>query len=131
MTSEPIAEYFEALERLKKRRERVNNDTVAIEAGRKKGSIKKSRPVFADLIVAINAAAADQTKPKDEQQERLTKIKLAAGDLREQLDASRAREISLLAELYEVRKQLAKLTGGKVIPIRGASRASQDEVHPA
>ncbi|MEK6290834.1 MAG: hypothetical protein V4793_05485 [Paraburkholderia tropica] len=49
--SDAMTDYYAALERLKKRKgARINNDTVAIEAGRKKGSIKKSRPLFAQLI---------------------------------------------------------------------------------
>lgn len=118
MSKEPLADYFQALERLKARRAKINNDVVAIEAGRKKGSIKKSRPVFAELIAAIEAAAAEQTRPRDDQRERLSRVKQAAGELREQLDASLARELSLVAEVFELRKRLAKLTGEKVLPIR-------------
>jgi hypothetical protein len=43
--------------------------------------------------------------------------------LRDQLDAALAREISLLAELYETKKKLEKLTGEKVLPIRGKIRS--------
>lgn len=45
------------------------------------------------------------------------KAKQTAEELREQLDASPARELSLLAELYRVKKTLAKQG---VLPIRGA-----------
>jgi hypothetical protein len=121
----PLTPYFEALERLKKARPKVaakgvkiTNDAVSIEAGRKKGSIKKSRRIFRDLIAAIDAAAAEHARPNNEQNEKLKKLKQAAGDVREQLDASLAREISLLAELYETKKKLAKLTGEKVLPMR-------------
>ncbi len=122
MTMEPLTDYFEALERLKKRKAKINNDAVAIEAGRKKGSIKKSRSVYASLIAAIDAAAAEETRPRNEQQKQLSKAKQTAEELREQLDASLARELSLLAELYEMKKRLAKLTGDNVLPIRGAPR---------
>lgn len=125
MTDEPLAEYFEALERLKKGRTnilekgaRITNDAVSLEAGRKKGSIKKSRDLFRDLIAAIDAAAAEQARPKNEQNERLKKVKNTANGLRDQLDAALAREISLLAELYETKMKLAKLTGENVLPIR-------------
>lgn len=129
MTTEPLTEYFDALERLKKGRPniiekgaKITNDAVSLEAGRKKGSIKKSRDFFRDLIAAIDAAAAEQTRPKAEQTERLNKFKQTAGSLREQLDASLAREISLLAELYETKKKLATLTGDNVLPIRKTSK---------
>ncbi|SDT96131.1 hypothetical protein [Geopseudomonas guangdongensis] len=36
----------------------INKDTVALEAGRKRGSIKKSRAEHAELIAEIEAAAA-------------------------------------------------------------------------
>ncbi|ENU38178.1 hypothetical protein [Acinetobacter johnsonii] len=57
-----LNEYYAALERLKANKpiilpkgSAINNDTVALEAGRKRGSIKKSR--HAALINAIEQAA--------------------------------------------------------------------------
>ncbi len=47
-----VDKYLAALERLKARREPINNDTVALEAGSGRGSIKKSRPAYAGLITA-------------------------------------------------------------------------------
>ena len=65
--SEMLGEYFEALERLKQGKPlhvsvgiKISNDSVALEAGRNKGAIKKSRSIFADLIVAIDMAANEQ-----------------------------------------------------------------------
>lgn len=59
-----LNEYYAALERLKANKPTVlpkgsaiNNDTVAFEAGRKRGSIKKSR--YAALVEAIELAAID------------------------------------------------------------------------
>lgn len=127
MAKEPLTDYFRALERLKARRAVINNDAVAIEAGRKKGSIKKSRAVFAELIIAIGAAAAEQTKPGDDQKERLSRAKQTAGELRELLDASLARELSLVAEVFELRRRLVKLTGEKILPIRGGMRIQNQE----
>jgi DNA invertase Pin-like site-specific DNA recombinase len=122
VTGNQIADYFAALDRLKRRHEKINNDAVAIEAGRTKGSIKKSRPVFAELIAAIDAAASKQAHPRTDHVARLNRLKETVSELRLQLDASYARELSLLAEIYELRKQVANLTGGKVLPIRGADR---------
>ncbi|MDQ9169230.1 hypothetical protein Q8A64_02275 [Oxalobacteraceae bacterium R-40] len=129
MTNDPLRVYFEALERLKRgqpnivpRGTKITNDAVSLEAGRKKGSIKKSREQFADLIAAISAAAADQVRPQMEQAEKMSKARQAAGNLRGQLDAALERELSLLVELYEMKKKLAKLTGENVLPIRSARR---------
>ena len=126
MIPQPLDEYFAALERLKKGRPtivakgmKITNDAVALEAGRGKGSIKKSRLLFADLIHAIDEAAVDQARPKNEQLDRLNKAKIAATELRRALEASMARELSLLHELYEVKKKLARLTGETVLPLRG------------
>lgn len=125
MTKQPMDEYFQALERLKNgqtrlvgRGAKITNDAVSLEAGRKKGSIKKSRPLFKELIEAIDVAAVEQARPRQEQGNRLNKVKQTAETLRVQLDAALARELSLLAELYETKKKLAQLTGENILPIR-------------
>lgn len=117
--SEAMADYYAALERLKKRKgARLNNDTVAIEAGRKKGSIKKSRPQFAELIEEIEAANAVTERPKLELTDRLNRAKDNAKNLQTQLDESLARELALLRQLFSLRKDLAALRGGSVLPLQ-------------
>ena len=123
---QPLEEYFAALERLKTGRPKVlprgskiTNDAVSVEAGRGKGSIKKSRGMFADLIGAIALAAAERSRPVVQQKQRLAKTRGEAEQYRRDLEAALAREVSLLKELYEVKKRLARLTGHKIIPIRG------------
>jgi len=70
MSNETIDEYFDALERLKNntpvqipKGSKINNDNVSLEAGRKKGTIKKSRPVFGELIEEIKKANEKDIKP--------------------------------------------------------------------
>lgn len=118
--------YFEALERLKKGRPavvpkgtKINNDAVALEAGRGKGSIKKSRPIFKDLIEAIDTAAAEQARPQVEVKERFDLAKGSADRYRGLWEEALAREVSLVRELYSVKMELKALTGSSVIPIRG------------
>lgn len=130
--SNSITEYFEALERLRTNRSirmpkntKITNDSVSVEAGRGKGSIKKSRSTFQELITAIDQAAVEQSKPADVLSEKLEKAKSSATQYREQLDAALAREVSLLRELYAVKKQLAVLTGGNVLPIRDTSKGNK------
>lgn len=120
-----LDEYLEALERLKSNQStrvpkgtKITNDAVALEAGRGKGSIKKSRPVFHDLIEAIERAAEEQLSRVLAPKEKLDKAKKMALQYREELEAALVREVSLLRELYAAKKQLAELTGGKVLPIR-------------
>ena len=80
-----LDEYNAALERLKANKPNVlakgsaiNNDTVALEAGRKRGSIKKSR--HAALVQAIELAAqqAGQNIPSPTQQIEQAKSKTKA-----------------------------------------------------
>lgn len=117
--SDAMIDYYAALERLSKRKgARINNDAVAIEAGRKKGSIKKSRPQFAELIDAIDAANAASERPKLDVTDRLERAKGDAKHLRAQLDESLARELSLLRQVFNLRKELAALRGGSVLPLQ-------------
>lgn len=58
---------------------KVNNDNVALEAGRKKGLIKKIRGVFAALIEEIQTA---QDMPSDE----LGSLKQKYQNLKSELD---------------------------------------------
>jgi hypothetical protein len=124
--TQPLEGYYAALERLKAGRPtgvpkgtKITKDAVSVEAGRGKGSIKKSRDVFADLIDAITLAAAEQSRPVFQQKQRLAKTRGVAEQCRRDLEAALAREVSLLKELYEVKRRLARLTGDKIIPIRG------------
>lgn len=124
--SSALADYYAALERLKKRKAKINNDMVAIEAGRKKGSIKKSRPQFAKLIRDIDETNRYINEAKDPDGERLDQATADMKTLREQLDAALGREVSLLAQVFQLRKELAALTGAKVVPIREADRKKRD-----
>lgn len=115
-------DYYEALKRLQKNRPRIvakdtriTNDAVSLEAGRGKGSIKRGRVAFANLIAAIEAA---QSKQPSEAAEAFGP-RLRGDDLRILLDAALAREVSLLMENFELKRQLARLTGANVLPIRG------------
>jgi len=129
MSQKSLDEYLTALERLKRGKPtrvpkgtKITNDAVALEAGRGKGSIKKSRRGFAPLIAAVAEAAEEQAKGANQQQNRLDKAKEAANHYRGDLEAALAREVSLLHELYSVKKQLAQLTGAKVLPLRAPSK---------
>lgn len=134
LPNQPLDDYFAALERLKKGKPKhvqkgtkITNDAVALEAGRGKGSIKKSRLVFADLIAAIDKAAQVQGSPERDSQLRLIKAKERAEDYRAKLDAALTREVCLLRELFEVRRKLSLLTGANVLPIRGDSTSSDKQ----
>lgn len=116
--SQAFAEYFEALARLKAGRPvnvmkgtKITNDAVALEARRGKGSIKKSRPAFLALIQAIDAAAAEQanSSPEKQQKAQLQKIKGAAHQYRNDLDAVTSSLVARLYEVYELKKKVHEL----------------------
>lgn len=133
MPNNILTDYFAALERLKKGRPvnvpkgaKITNDSVSLEAGRKKGTIKKSRPIFSDLIEAIDAAAKAEDKPRDEIRERLAAAKAEAARYRALWEEALAREVSLVKQLWDERDAWAEereaLIGGKVTPIRKTGR---------
>lgn len=126
--SSALSEYFEALERLTKGRPvnvpkgaKITNDNVSMEAGRKKGTIKKSRPVFKELIDAIDTAAAAQAQPLDMTKAALDVAKADAARYRTLWEEAMSREVSLVKQLWEEQRQWAKekaaLTGEKVTSI--------------
>lgn len=126
--SDVLHDYFEALERLKCGRmvnvpkgTKINNDNVSLEAGRKKGTIKKSRPIFRDLIEAIGAAGALQ--PPDDLKAQLDAAKAETSKYRELWEDAMTREVSLVKQLWDERAEWAKekaaLTGEKVSSILG------------
>ena len=120
-----LEHYFEALERLKRNQPirlpkgtKITNDAVSLEAGRGKGSIKKSRPTFADIIAVIEAAAVEQSKPTDDQHTKMNRAKDRAEKYRRLYEEAIAREVSLLKENHELRRQLAQRGGSKVVRLK-------------
>ena len=133
-----LKDYFEALERLKMgnpvnvpKGTKITNDSVSLEAGRKKGSIKKSRPIFSDLIQVIDAASKVEAKPRDEIRERLGEAKAEATRYRALWEEALAREVPLVKQLWDEReawaKEQAALTGGKVASIRKTGQVCVNE----
>ena len=110
-------DYYAALERLKANKptilpkgSAINNDTVALEAGRKRGSIKKSR--HAALVEAIELAAQQAGQnvlsPTQQIEQAKSKTKAVKSDY-EQLkeDYGKLLEIvnSLLLENFELKQK--------------------------
>jgi len=114
-----IDEYWDALERLKKNQPlhcskgtTINNDTVALEAGRKRGSIKKSRPGFSKLIDAINETAKS-TKPDNT---KVLKERAKKDHYRELYHQSLNRELMLIERLAQLEKKIKRYEN--VSPLR-------------
>lgn len=120
-----IEDYWRALDRIIRnvpvvvvKGAKITNDLVSLEAGRKKGSIKKSREQFKELIAAIEAESYKQNQSLNKPKHALTRSKEEYKALRDQLDAALGRELSLLLELFEVKQKLSALTGQNIIPLR-------------
>jgi hypothetical protein len=111
--AEVLQDYFEALERLKNdspthvpKGTRITNDAVALEAGRGRGSIKRSRPLFSDLIEQINLARNDRVAPEKDIESRLESAKVQKDKYRRLYEEALCREVSLLYENSELKKRL-------------------------
>ena len=111
-----LNEYYAALERLKANKptilpkgSAINNDTVALEAGRKRGSIKKSR--HAALIEVIEQAAQQVGQnilsPSQRVEQAKNKTKVVKSDyeqLKEDYEKLLEKCNSLLFKNFELRK---------------------------
>lgn len=119
-----VEKYEAALKRLVSRGEPINNDAVALEAGSGRGSIKRSRPAYAKLIEAIEAAAKLQEEGKREL-DPVPALRNDIDELTRRLDQSLDREVALLNELYDLRSQIKQLMEdnhqlkmGRLIPVK-------------
>ena len=113
-----LNEYYAALERLKANKpsilpkgSAINNDTVALEAGRKRGSIKKSRHTA--LIDAIEQAAQEAGQnilsPTQQVEKAKSKTKSVKSDyeqLKEDYEKLLEKCNSLLLENFELRQKI-------------------------
>ena len=113
-----IDNYLSALERLKNntpvvlpKGTRISKDTVALEAGRKRSSIKKSRPQFASLIKEIELAASIQSKPEDDSKGYLEKLKSEKDHYKSLYQQSLNRELMLVKRLSDLEKLLSNEVG--------------------
>ncbi|UUO23854.1 hypothetical protein FGD67_11910 [Colwellia sp. M166] len=124
-------DYYRALERLSTNKPeilskgtyKINKDTVALEAGRKRGTIKPSRSQFEDLISKIEEVA-EQYNNKDvnklKKAEALAaRFKSERDEFREHYHAALNREAMLVRTLSNLEKQVNKLEAErKVIHIK-------------
>lgn len=111
-----LNEYYAALERLKvnnptllSKGSAINNDTVAVEAGRKRGSIKKSRHAALVQVIQLAAQQAGQNEPSVAEQIEKAKSKTKAvksdyEQLKEDYEILLEKCNSLLVENFELRQ---------------------------
>ncbi|UVK84820.1 hypothetical protein LOY46_09080 [Pseudomonas sichuanensis] len=93
----------------------INNDSVSLEAGRKRGSIKKSRQEHKALIEAIEAASLIKSKTQNNRRppEESDKQKLARISLQEDLlclkkdyELALGKIISLTHQNHQLRQEI-------------------------
>lgn len=114
MAGHVVSAYFAALVRLKQNKPEkvpkgtpVNKDTVAIEAGRARGSIR-NRPGFERLLAAIEEAqsASPRRRGTLNDKERIEKARSAINELKIEHEKLKARYMSLLFLNYEMARKL-------------------------
>lgn len=112
-----LIEYYNALERLKAGKPqivpqgtKITKDAVSLEAGRGKGTIKKSREQFAELIQAIDDAAKDQENPKTTSADKLKKSNSRCNKYKELYEEALAREVMFVRRIYHLEAKISKLT---------------------
>jgi len=129
MVSKAKQDYYDALERLKAGKpinvpvgSLINKDTVALEAGKKRGSIRNRSDEDSLLIQAIEFSAAQFNKKSKEsssvkiknQKDKLDNKQEEIDNIKSQRDEAYSRYMSLLMHNYQLQRELRKL--GKPIP---------------
>lgn len=106
-------EYWEALQRLKgnepirlPKGSLINKDTVALESGNKRGSIKKSRHSFSELITAIEQAANEIPNHRLDLKNKLANERSQKKNYRELYHQALNRELMLLEKVSQLERQL-------------------------
>lgn len=104
-----LDDYYKALERLINNKPinvpkntKINNDTVALEAGRKRGSIKKSREIFSDLLKKIKEYSKNNNTEYKELQDKIFKFKNKALVYQELYEDALNRELMLIERIKEL-----------------------------
>ena len=110
-----IEEYQAALKRLKENRplrvpkgSKINKDTVALEAGRKRGSIKKSRPAFAGLIADIQKNSKRQNSILAKAELKASRMRSVAQDFESLYENALNRELMLLHKISQLEQEFQK-----------------------
>lgn len=113
--SNALDDYFKALRRLEKgkpvnvpKETEISNDAVSLEAGRGKGSIKRSRLEFAQLIEEIKAARTAQKAHQNAAEMKFKTMKEERDKYKQLYEEGLARELSLLHENTNLKRSLAK-----------------------
>jgi hypothetical protein len=115
MERKAIDDYYDALQRLIDNKplnipigSKINKDNVALEACRKRGSIKKSRQVFDQLIDDILNAEEKRTQGTRKLQDKLEQTKQDKVTTETLYNESLNRELMYLETINELEKEIKK-----------------------
>lgn len=105
-----INECMEALERLKQNKPliiqkgyRINLDTVALEAGKNRSSIRKDR--YPELYAIIQEAEQNDLTPRQQDAVKIEKIKFERDRYKKLYEEAIGRELMLVDRLSELEKK--------------------------
>jgi len=125
MHSRSLQEYWDALDRLKKCKPlnvqaggRITNDQVSLEASRGRGSIKKSRESYAELIAAIETAEIERQQSGNKDEEKYQRRRAEADKYKLLYQEAVARQISLAKENKELKHEIKQLKSKTIRPLR-------------
>lgn len=122
-----LEHYYAALQRLlegntiniAKGTYKINKNTVSIEAGRKAGSIKKSRPEFKELINKINMAAkifnTNEVSKEKKASSKAKGYKTSRDDYKSKYLMAINREAMLVKRLQELEEKINTLESEKKV----------------
>lgn len=92
---------------------KINNDTVALEAGLKRGAVKRSRPELAELLDDIKEAEAkrlgkeySKKNSKIVLQSETLKLKQQLKELQDKYDAQLSQINSLIFENHQLKREI-------------------------
>jgi hypothetical protein len=108
-----LQDYWDALERIRQGKSSrvpkgsaINNDSVALEAGRNRGAIKKSRKSHKALIDAINELAQCSSLPSSSDGCKVKLEREKARNYRELYHQALNRELMLVERLAQLENEL-------------------------
>lgn len=109
-----LENYYTALERLKNNvpinvpiGTKINNDTVALEAGKKRGAIKSGRIQFLELVEEIKKVQEEENIELKKYKLLAEKYKIKSIEYKDLYEKSLNRELMLLERLNELEKRLS------------------------
>jgi len=111
--SEVLKEYYEAFERLKANKPirvpkgtKITKDAISLEAGRKKGTIKKSRKVFRGIIEDIENISEKKKEPIQIQKQQADLYKSKYEKYKSLYEDALNRELMYIERINELEKKL-------------------------